>query len=83
MLGRPAPPPIERGTRRQPRLSAVFVEWMMGLPGGWVTGIDLPRTAHMRALGNGVVPQQAVAALHQLAALTPAIFDQSERHRSP
>jgi DNA (cytosine-5)-methyltransferase 1 len=40
---------------------------MMGLPDGWVTDLDLPRTAQMRALGNGVVPQQATAALLQLA----------------
>ena len=32
---------------------------MMGLSDGWVTGIGLPRTAEMRALGNGVVSQQA------------------------
>jgi hypothetical protein len=42
----------------------------MGLAGphldGWVTDIDIPRTAQMRALGNGVVPQQAAAALELL-----------------
>ncbi|GIH99155.1 DNA cytosine methyltransferase [Planobispora takensis] len=63
ILGRPAPPAVERGVRGQLRLTARFVEWMMGLPGGWVTDVDLPRTAHMRALGNGVVPQQADRAL--------------------
>lgn len=67
--GRPAPYPTEIGTRGQSRLSARFVEWMMGLPDGWVTGVDLSRTAHMRALGNGVVPQQAAAALEHLADL--------------
>ncbi|MGR6999352.1 hypothetical protein ACU686_16360 [Yinghuangia aomiensis] len=44
---------------------------MMGLPvdPGWVTGVPgLPRTAQLRALGNGVVPQQALHALHELAA---------------
>ncbi|WP_345462233.1 hypothetical protein [Actinoallomurus oryzae] len=35
---------------------------MMGLPAGWVTDLPLTRTAQMRLLGNGVVPQQAVAA---------------------
>ncbi len=35
----------------------------MGLPVGWVTGVDIPRTAQLKALGNGVVPQQAAAAL--------------------
>jgi DNA (cytosine-5)-methyltransferase 1 len=35
---------------------------MMGLPAGWVTDVDIPRTAQLRCLGNGVVPQQAAAA---------------------
>ncbi|MFG1705437.1 DNA (cytosine-5-)-methyltransferase [Nonomuraea sp. M3C6] len=63
VFGWPAPDPTELGTRGQPRLSARFVEWMMGLPSGWVTDIDIPRTAQMRALGNGVIPQQAKRAL--------------------
>ncbi|MCG5215465.1 DNA cytosine methyltransferase [Streptosporangium sp. KLBMP 9127] len=67
---RPAPDPTELGTRGQPRLSARFVEWMMGLSDGWVTNIDLPRTAHMHALGNGVVPQQATHALALLDAIS-------------
>ncbi|MFC9085855.1 DNA cytosine methyltransferase [Nocardiopsis dassonvillei] len=76
-LGRAAPPPTEPGTRGQPRLSAALVEWMMGLPEGWVTDPDLalPRTAQLQALGNGVVPQQARAAVRHLlaqAALTEA-----------
>ena len=47
------------GTGR--RLNPVFVEWMMGLPEGWVTDptLNLPRTQQLRMLGNGVVPQQA------------------------
>ncbi|WP_018522920.1 MULTISPECIES: DNA cytosine methyltransferase [unclassified Streptomyces] len=50
------------------RLSPVFTEWLMGLPDGWVTCTPgLPRSAMLRALGNGVVRQQAVAALHLLA----------------
>lgn len=32
----------------------------MGLPDGWVTDVPgLTRTAQLKALGNGVVPQQA------------------------
>lgn len=66
-LGRPAPAPMEPG-RARPRLSARFVEWMMGLPDGWVTGTPgLTRTQQLRALGNGVVPLQAQAALEHLA----------------
>lgn len=64
-LGRPAPEPSEPG-REGRRLSARFVEWMMGLPDGWVTDVDISRTAQLRALGNGVVPQQAAAALKTL-----------------
>lgn len=62
IVGRPAPPPVdEKG-----RLNPVFVEWMMGWPHGWVTGVDVARTHHLRILGNGVVPQQAWVALHLL-----------------
>jgi len=38
----------------------------MGLPDGWVTGCGISRSAQLRALGNGVVPQQAAAALRHL-----------------
>ncbi|WP_223839195.1 hypothetical protein [Nocardiopsis deserti] len=72
MLGRAAPPPTEPGTRGQPRLSAALVEWMMGLPEGWVTdpALALSRAAQLQALGNGVVPQQARAAVRHLLAET-------------
>ncbi|MFD7067521.1 hypothetical protein ACFV97_09850 [Streptomyces sp. NPDC059913] len=41
----------------------------MGLPTGHVTAVpELSRTAQLKALGNGVVPQQATAALRQLIA---------------
>ncbi|WP_306472861.1 hypothetical protein [Streptomyces sp. or20] len=40
----------------------------MGLPPGHVTDVPgLSRTAQLKALGNGVVPQQAATALRQLA----------------
>lgn len=62
-LGRHAPVPVdERG-----RLAPPFVEWMMGLPAGWVTDVPgIPRSAQLKALGNGVVPQQAAEALRVL-----------------
>jgi DNA (cytosine-5)-methyltransferase 1 len=42
---------------------------MMGLPRGWVTAVPgLSRTQQLKALGNGVVPQQAAAALRMLLA---------------
>jgi DNA (cytosine-5)-methyltransferase 1 len=71
ILGRSAPDPTETGTRGQPRLSASFVEWMMGLPVGWVTDLPLTRSAQIRLLGNGVVPQQAIAAFHALDGRLP------------
>ncbi|MEU5429957.1 hypothetical protein AB0H73_30790 [Streptomyces olivoreticuli] len=41
----------------------------MGLSEGHVTAVPgLSRTAQLKALGNGVVPQQAIAALHLLVA---------------
>ncbi|MFG2904010.1 hypothetical protein ACGF13_02915 [Kitasatospora sp. NPDC048286] len=43
------------------------MEWMMGLPAGHVTAVPgLSRTAQLRALGNGVLPDQAAAALRRL-----------------
>ncbi|MFC7309460.1 DNA cytosine methyltransferase [Streptomyces monticola] len=62
-LGCPAPGP----TDAVGRLSPVFVEWLMGLPAGHVTDVPgLSRSAQLKALGNGVVPHQAVAALRFL-----------------
>lgn len=46
---------------------------MMGLPAGWVTDVDgLSRNEALRMLGNGVVPQQAEAALRTLTAAAAA-----------
>lgn len=48
------------------QLNPHFVEWMMGLPDGWVTGLGLSRTRQLKVLGNGVVPMQAYLALNLL-----------------
>lgn len=66
-LGRAAPAP-----RVDERLNARFVEWMMGLPDGWVTSPDigLSWNQQLKALGNGVVPQQAALALRTLMEAT-------------
>lgn len=41
----------------------------MGLPAGWVTALPgIPRSAQLKALGNGVVPQQGACALRLLLA---------------
>lgn len=67
IVGRPAPAPTEPGKNR-PRLAARFVEWMMGLPVGHVTAVPgLTRNQQLKALGNGVVPQQGAAAIAHLA----------------
>ena len=73
-LGRPAPAPTEpTGRTNAHRLSPAFVEWMMGLPAGWVTDVpELTRNEQLKALGNGVVPQQAEAALRLLLPATEA-----------
>lgn len=67
LLGRPAPAPTQTGRHGKPVLAPPFVEWLMGLSvdPGHVTDPDLglPRTLALRVLGNGVVPQQAAAAL--------------------
>lgn len=70
-LTRPAPAPTEKGPKGGDRLSPRFVEWMMGLPAGWVTDVPgLTRNQQLKALGNGVVPQQAAAALGDLLEVT-------------
>jgi hypothetical protein len=65
-LTRPAPSPTEPNTRGNPRLNPAFSEWMMGWPAGWVTDIAIHRRSQLRMIGNGCVPQQAVAALEYL-----------------
>jgi len=63
-LTRQAPPPTILSSKGNARLSGAFTEWLMGLPAGWVT--DVPGISNNDALklcGNGVVPQQAAAAL--------------------
>ena len=64
-LTRPAPDAtiLVNGKRR---LNSVFVEWMMGLSEGWVTGHGLSNAKELKMLGNGVCPQQARAAINGL-----------------
>jgi DNA (cytosine-5)-methyltransferase 1 len=68
LLGRPVPQPTQPGRHGKPVLAPPFVEWLMGLPEGWVTDppFGLPRTRALRVLGNGVVSRQAAAALRLL-----------------
>ena len=61
LLGREAPAAaLPTGRSEQMQLNAAFVEWMMGLPAGWVTDVPgLTRAQQLSMLGDGVVPQQA------------------------
>lgn len=43
------------------RLAPSFVEWMQGFEAGWTDGMT--RTQALKALGNSVVPHQAITAL--------------------
>ncbi|WP_090014931.1 DNA cytosine methyltransferase [Lentzea albidocapillata] len=67
-LGRPAPFPTQPGRHGRPVLAPPLVEHIMGLPRGWVTDLALSRTAQLKVLGNGVVPQQATRAVSLLLA---------------
>lgn len=79
VTGRAAPPPTNPPRRAggKPQLSAKFVEWMMGLPEGHVTGPDLnlSREQQLRMLGNGVVPQQAALAVSSLLQIVKGLED--------
>ena len=73
-LGRPAPEPTQTSSKGNPQLSPAFVEWMMGLPAGWVTDVPgITRNEALKALGNGVVPQQAAEALRVMASWAEAV----------
>lgn len=73
-LTRPAPAPtLPDGKNGNHRLAAVFPEWMMGYPAGWVTDI-LRRNPAIKACGNGCVPQQVVGALR---ILWPRVLEQA------
>lgn len=73
VMGRPAPHPVYQAPSGATRLNPVFVEWLMGLEEGRVTGAGLPFGAQLKALGNGVVPQQAAHAIRSLLAWRPAL----------
>lgn len=83
VTGRPVPAPAEPGPRGQLRLSAVFTEWLMGIPQGWVTGVaGISRIGQLRILGNGVIPRQGAAALRLLARAAAAFPSDPRVRRS-
>lgn len=67
ITGRAAPAPTLLNDADAPRPAPAFVEWLMGLPAGWVTDAsELTQNQQITALGNGVLPLQAVAASRSL-----------------
>ena len=68
VFGALPPAPVEPNTKGNPRLTAEFCEWLMGVPAGHITGedINLTRTEAIKLAGNGVVPHAAVAAFTRL-----------------
>lgn len=66
--GRAAPLAVEANRNGNPRLTAQFLEWMMGLPEGHISNpdINVPYHIQKQIIGNGVCPQQAEAALRYL-----------------
>lgn len=69
-LTRPSPEPLRFNAELgEYQVHPAFVEWMMGFPWRWVTGVPgLERKPAQRALGNAVVPQQAERAFRTMAA---------------
>ena len=65
IIKRPAPDPAEKNANGESQLSPRFVEWLMGIPEGWVTDpvIGITRNQQLKMLGNGVVPLSAQLAL--------------------
>lgn len=65
-IGVAAPAPTELGPRGGRRLTALFAEWLMGVP-GHVTGVPgLTRSEQLQRIGNGAMPQQAAVAYDYL-----------------
>ena len=78
VTGRDAPEPTVAVKGRQ-RLNPLLVEWMMGLPEGWVTdpALGLSPSAQLKALGNGVVPQQAAEAVRWLLEVRASVVERA------
>lgn len=71
LTGRTPPPIVGDRADYRAETTTEFVEWMMGLPAGWITKVPgLTRNQQLKALGNGVVPQAAATALQDLLTRT-------------
>lgn len=76
-----APPsPTETGPKGGVRMAAPFPEWMMGLAPGYVTDL-LPRNDALRAIGNGVMPQQGYYAINVLCQMLDDQIRRGQRER--
>ncbi len=74
ITARPAPAPALLTDAEGPRPAPAFVEWLMGLPPGWVTDTgELTQNQQITALGNGVLPLQAAQALDLLGARSGSV----------
>jgi DNA (cytosine-5)-methyltransferase 1 len=70
------------------QLNPEFVEWMMGVAEGWVTGCPgLSRNDQLALLGNGVVPLQAAqgiaSCLDNLAVALAALETAAAKEMTP
>lgn len=76
ITGRAAPAPALLNDADGPRPAPTFVEWLMGLPTGWVTdGEAMTQNQQITALGNGVLALQASCAMDRMLATTPWVRD--------
>lgn len=70
VLGRAAPDPTKPNSKGKPKLSDEFDEFLMGYPAGWITNVPgVTWNQTLKMCGNGVVPQQAAAAVRWLLAM--------------
>jgi len=74
ITGRSTPAPAILNDDAGLRPAPAFVEWLMDLEPGWVTSpaLGLTHAQQLTALGNGVLPRQAAAALVMLIGRSPA-----------
>ena len=63
------------------KLNSAWVAQLMGLPSDWVEVKGLTREMKLRALGNGVVPQQAELAIKRLLIMKDNVIQSAEKFK--
>lgn len=63
------------------KLNSAWVAQLMGLPSDWVEVEGLTREMKLRALGNGVVPQQAELAIKRLLIMKDNVIQSAEKFK--